>query len=491
MTDVAASGHAGMARPPRVVVIGAGIGGLACAHTIRELAGDALEVVVLEAASRPGGLIRSELHDGYRIEWATNGFLDNAPRTLALVQRLGLGPELEPSSATAAKRFILRGGRMHLLPVRPQDFMRSPLLSLRGRLRVALEPFARPAPAGIDETVHAFAARRIGDEAARILVDAMVSGVFAGDPRTISVASAFPLLVQLEAEHGGLIRGMLAKQRAARRDRRAGRPAAAVGAGPGGRLTSFRDGMETLPRRLAERLGTVVRYDTPVRAMRPATDDVARGAPRFRLELDGEREAVAADGVVVAVPAWTATRLVETLDAPLASELAAIHGAPLVVVALGFDAARLGSPPDGFGFLVPSGEGLAILGCLWDSSIFRFRAAPGRVLMRVMAGGARRPDLVELDDATLVDLVRRDLRRSMGLDVAPELLKVIRHRHGIAQYPPGHGARLARIDTRLAAHPGLELTGFSYRGIAVNRVIEDAEAVARRVVARLAAGAAG
>ena len=243
----------------RIVVIGGGIAGLATAYELRERAArvpGGLEVRLVEAAERLGGNLRTELDAGYRVEWGPNGFLDNVPETLDLVRRLGLEGELCPADAAAARRFLFRNGRLHLLPGGPGSFLACPVLSLGGRLRVLGEPFAAKHPGG-DETVYAFARRRIGAEAAHVLVGAMVSGVFAGDARELSLASCFPKMAEMEAEHGGLVKAMLAKQRArgaARRElaklRARGedapemeRPGGPVG--PAGRLTSFRGGIQT------------------------------------------------------------------------------------------------------------------------------------------------------------------------------------------------------------------------------------------------------
>ncbi len=200
----------------RIVVVGGGIAGLATAYELRERAArvpGGLEVRLVEAAPRLGGNLRTERDGGYRVEWGPNGFLDNVPETLDLVRRLGLAGELCPSDAAAARRFLFRNGRLHLLPGGPGSFLTCPVLSLAGRLRVLGEPFAAKHPGG-DETVYEFARRRIGAEAAHVLVGAMVSGVFAGDARQLSLASCFPKMAEMEAEHGGLVKAMLAKQRA-------------------------------------------------------------------------------------------------------------------------------------------------------------------------------------------------------------------------------------------------------------------------------------
>jgi oxygen-dependent protoporphyrinogen oxidase len=345
-----------------------------------------------------------------------------------------------------------------------------------------MEPFARKAP-GTDETVYDFASRRIGEEAARILVDAMVSGIFAGNTKNLSVASALPLLTKLEAEHGGLIRGMIAKMREARRARLAGGAVKQVDAGPGGNLTSFRDGMETLPQALAAGIPELT-LATAVEAIeqRPG------GGYRVRTNRG---ETIEAPVLVAATPPWVTSGLCRPLDATLADDLAAIPSSPIAVIATGYGADQLPSSLDGFGFLVPRGEGLRLLGCLWDSSIFRFRAPVGKVLLRTMIGGAHDPDVVKLDAKELLAIVRRELAQVLGITAEPEFVRVIQHRRGIPQYPPGHGARLERIDARLAALPGLYLAGYGYRGIAVNRVIEDSVAVSARIAEAMASWAPG
>jgi oxygen-dependent protoporphyrinogen oxidase len=209
---------------------------------------------------------------------------------------------------------------------------------------------------------------------------------------------------------------------------------------------------------------------------------VAARAGGYRVEtLTGE--VLESPELVVAVPPWAAAEILRPLDAGLAYELATIPAAPIAVVATGFSAADLPRPLDGFGFLVPRGEGLRVLGCLWDSSIFRFRAAEGRVLLRTMIGGAHDPAVVALEPDAILAIVRAELRQVLGITAEPDFVRVIRHSHGIPQYVPGHARRLERIANRLAVHRGLHLAGFGYRGVAVNRVLEDANALAERITA--------
>lgn len=483
----------------RIAVVGGGIAGLATALAIADRARQLrhpLELTVLEGAPRVGGNLRSEHDGGYTVEWGPNGFLDNVPATLELVDRVGLRAELQPADASAAKRFLYRGGRLHELPLSPLAFLGCPVLSVAGRLRVLKEPWTRPKPAGLDETVDAFATRHIGAEAARVLVGAMVSGVFAGDSRKLSLASAFPKMAEMEAAHGSLVRAMLARGRERRRAKRRLAELAARGedapelrrpggpAGPGGTLTSFRRGIESFVEALAAALPVPVETGRPVSRLVPAP---LGAAARWRLEAAGGPP-IEADQVVLALPAGSASALAAPFDPGLAATFAEIPTAPLAVVALAFDEAALGRAPHGFGFLAPRGEGLRILGCLWDSSIFPGRAPAGKVLVRAMIGGATDPAAVNLPDAELVAAVRSDLERAMAIEVEPERIWVFRHRQGISQYTVGHGERLASIERALAGWPGLHVTGQSFRGVAMNACVEEARRVAERVLA--GAGAA-
>jgi len=470
-----------MSPRPRVVIVGAGIAGLATAKAVRAEVPEA-EIVVLEARDRTGGNVRTERIDGYLCEAGPDGFLDSAPDTLAFVNGLGLTPRLLPSREAARRRFIFRHECLHEVPLSPTAFLSSSLLSARARLRTACEPFARRAPVH-DESILQFAERHIGRESARILVDSMVSGIFAGDAAELSLKSCFPKMHEMDARYGSLIRAMLAKRRERRMTNGVGAPV--------GRLTSFIDGMESLTRAASASLGDAVRVSRKVSSLRPrrpalGTSPRLVGARSFTVRSEGL--AIEADAVVLAGSAWESAELVTPFDAEAGRLLNGIQTAPLAVLCLGFDEHVLiadRGPLDGFGFLVPRGEGPRILGALWESSIYPGRAPTGKALLRVMIGGATDREAVDLTDQQLVDIVRDDLRRTMGLRVMPEFQHVFRHYRGIPQYTIGHAARLARIEARLREHPGLFLAGNSYRGVSINACIENAPAVARQIAAHL------
>jgi oxygen-dependent protoporphyrinogen oxidase len=456
---------------PEVVIVGGGVSGLAVGFALRQAGVDPGDLLVLEGAPRPGGHIRAEREAGFTVEAGPNGFLDNSPPTLELAERLGLAPRLYPADGSAAVRFLYTRGRLRRIPAGPGGLLTSGLLPLPGALRVFAEPLI-PKGGHPEESVFDFAARRIGRAAAAGLVDAMVSGVFAGDARALELGAAFPKMAAMEAEHGGLVRAMIALKRKRRRE-----GAAATGggpAGPSGHLTSFRDGFEELPLALAASLGPCLRTGAAVEA-------VDRRGDGWVVGLSGGGT-VETRAVVLACPAPRAAALLRAVDPGLAGELGAIPLAGIAVVATGYEGSEVGRDLTGFGFLAPRGQGLRSLGCLWDSSIWPARAPEGRVLLRTMIGGVRDPEAVDLSDEELLGVVAGELERALGLRAAPVFTRVFRHRDGIAQYPPGHTARLGRLRGMLAGLPGLFVSGSSYGGISVNACVAEAPDVARRVL---------
>lgn len=405
----------------RIAVLGAGISGLAVAHRLAK----EHDVTVFEAKDRCGGNIRTEEIDGCRVEWGPNGWLDNEPATLDLARSLGLEARVVRAREAAARRYVWRAGKLRLLPSKPPRFLMSDCLPLNARFRVLLEPFAKPAPKG-DESVYDFAARRIGKTAADVLVDAFVTGVYAGDPRRLSVRSAFPRLKAMETEHGSLLKG-----------------ARGQGFGSRGTLTSMDHGLQVLVDELARRV------------------DVKLKTPWDQIE---QRDF---DRVIATVPAPVAADMADGL---LGRLLRQIPTAPVAVVPLIFDEPL--DVPDAFGFLVPRGQGLRILGATYDSSILPGRAPAGLRLVRVMVGGRRDPEALDLENGALIEAVARDLRTTWGFWKEPRVAKVIRHPLGIAQYERGHGEVLSRLAK--ATPPWLKLLGSSYSGVSINACVKEA-----------------
>lgn len=457
---------------PRVVIVGAGISGLALAYRLGQRRPDA-EVIVLERAGRVGGCIATEQRDEFRVEAGPNGFLDSKPTTLALCRDLGLdGRLVAASTASRRNRFVLLGGRLRVLPGGLLSFLFSGVLSWRAKLRLLTERFRPRRPGDGDESIDAFVRRRVGDEIADTLADAFVTGIYAGDPRLLSVQAAFPRLAGFEREHGSVLRGMAQ----ARRQRRAEAVARGEPAPGPATLWSFREGLGLLVGSLRDRLLRPPLVGVAVRTL------LHRGDEAGPWEVVGEgQQRWRADAVVLTCPAHEQAAQLAGLDADLAAEVAAIPYNRIAVVALGYRGADVPGNLDGFGYLTPQRERRDVLGVQWCSSIFPDRAPPGLVLLRALCGGWQHAEMVDWDEERLLAAVRAELAQVMGITAAPAFHHVVRWQRAIPQYHLGHLERLARVEERLRRYPGLFLGGNAYRGVALNDCVEQAGLLAARV----------
>ena len=443
----------------KISIVGAGISGLATAQAILTRKPDA-EITLFEADQRIGGKVWTESSDdGYLCEGGVNGFLDKIPRTLELCQQAGVSPVR--ADASAQKRYVFSRGELHKLPEKPPEFLKSRLLSVRGRLRVIYETIAGGTD-NPDETLGEFATRRLGKEAYERLIDPMASGVFAGDASKLSLKSCFPRIHEIETEYHSLIRGLIKLQIKAKREGKKNTP----GPGPGGTLTSFTHGMSALTDSLAEQLGPRIRIATAVK-------DISRSANRYQIQLDNDL-AEESDTLILAAPTHVQARLLQAMDSDLAGLLGEIPYPALSVCCFGYRKKQVGQVLDGFGFLIPSKEQRAILGTIVDSNVFPGRAPEDSILLRSMVGGARTPELALLPDEQLISRVRSDLQDIVGLKAEPDFIRIFRHKKAIPQYLVGHAARLKSIDEKLQRHPGLVLTGNAFKGVSLNDCVVNA-----------------
>jgi len=441
----------------RIVVIGGGITGLVAAHRLRASAPDR-EVLLVEGSERCGGHVGSVREEGFVVEAGPNGFLARAsePEPLALVRELGLEGSLIEARDAARRRYVWRHKRLRVAPSSPLSLLSTDALSPAGKLRLAAEPFVRSRSVA-GESVHAFASRRLGREVADALVDPAVSGISAGDSRELEAAAAFPALVEMERAHGSLLRAMMARK----------------GMQPP-QLVSLEGGMGVLTDALWRRLGSAVRLRSRVRW-------IGRADGHWQVFLDsGER--VEAEAVVVATSAAQASTLLSSLDSELAGALSGFPQAGLAVVGMAFRESEMPRPLDGYGYLAAREAGLDTLGVVWESSLFAGRAPAGHVLLRAMLGGARKPEVAELDAPALLDRARRELATVLGVRARPARHWVWRWPNAITQYTRGHLDRVARARALLARHPGLELCGTSYDGVSFTAAIGSAERAAASVL---------
>ena len=438
----------------RIAIIGAGISGLSTAFYLQQARPD-LELLIFDANPEPGGTMHTVERDGFRFEAGGNGFLTSKPDGLDLVKEAGAEHLLLPSSDLARRRFIFTD-RLHRLPETPPAFLSSRLLSLPQKMRVAAEVFIPGKRDESDETLQDFGYRRVGKAFTDVFLDAMTAGIYATTPDRVSVNAAFPLVVRLEREHGGLFRGMIA-----RRKRQAG---------PGGILMSFKGGVGRFIEHLQKTLTADWRLDAPVHGIR--TD----GAGYRVLSSAGEDRV---DQVVVSATAPAGARMLQDLDAELAARLSAIDYSPIAVIGFGYR--HLDHPLEGFGLLTTTAARLPILGVLWDSSIFPDRAPAGGKSLRVMLGGQRNPDLVQQDEDGLVETAREGVRLTMGVTSDPDVVFIKRWENGIPNYPVGHLRAMEELFKHAARYPGLHLNCNAYRGIAMNDCIHNSRVLAETI----------
>jgi oxygen-dependent protoporphyrinogen oxidase len=477
-------------RPLDVVVVGAGISGLAAGF---RLVRAGLRVAVLEASPRPGGALVTEETAGFRFELGPNTVLESDPSLPALIRDCGLDGERLVAAPAARRRWVWHDGRLRALPSGPLAFLLSPLFPPAAKLRLLREPFVRapralpapPPPPGArdggedEETIAAFVRRRLGEAFLERAVGPFVSGVYAGDPERLAVRWATPRIAALEATHGSLVRGMLAslaRRVALARPRVAGEGGGSRGTAPRGAMVSLRGGLEELPRRLAREIGDV-RCGVACRAVR-------HDGQGFVVEHAGG--AVGARQVLLAVPADAAAALLDEASAGRSRLLAELPYAAVAVVAAGYRRQDVAHPLDGFGFLRATGgggAGLRVLGCLFTSSLFPGRAPEGCVTLTAFLGGRTDPEAAAWSDERLAVAVQEDLGRALGVRGEPLARAVRRWPRAIPQYERGHGRFVALQSELEGALPGLHLAGNYLHGISVPDCVRNATALAERVAA--------
>jgi oxygen-dependent protoporphyrinogen oxidase len=452
-----------------VLVVGAGVSGLAIAFDLQRRGHS---VRVLEAAARTGGVIASRRRNGVLYESGPNSTLDTTPLIGELLDAAGIAGERLNASPAAARRYVVRGGRLLALPTSPGAFLATPLFSFGAKLALLREPFIAPGPPDREESVAAFVRRRLGAEFLDYAIEPFVAGVYAGDPERLSLPAAFPRLHALEQRYRSLVRGQILGARERARDREKAKNAASS--------FSFRNGMQTLTDALARALPGL---ETGVRVV-----SLARADDRtftVQGERGGERREARARAVVLAVPADAAAGLVRPLAPAATQALDAIPYAPVAVVASAYRRGDVRHPLDGFGFLCPRKEGRSVLGALFSSSMFDGRAPGDTVLLTTFVGGSRNPELARSGADLIAQAVERELAALLGAG-SPQWHEVIQWPRAIPQYTLGHPGRTAALDRVEAAVPGLFLRANYRGGVSVGDCIKSARAGADAVTAFLA-----
>ncbi len=464
----------------RAIVIGAGITGLSAAHRLAELAPQ-VELAVLEAGPRAGGVLETVRSGGYLIERSADNFITNVSWASDLCRRVGLGAELIATRTEQRGALVVHRGRLERVPAgfmlmapgRLWPLVTTPLLSPWGKLRLLAESLVPRRKVAGDESLASFARRRLGREAFERIVQPLVGGIYAADPEKLSLEATLPRFLEMERKHGSLIRA--ARSSGSGADQHAAESGARYGL-----FATLREGMSSLVERLVERLPAgSLRLNAPVLSLD------RQGATQWSVALESG-ESLVADAVIVAVGAPQAARLLAEVDETAARLLAQIEYAGTSVVSLGYRRGDLAHPLDGFGFVVPAVEKRRILAGSFASIKFDGRAPEGQVLVRVFIGGALQRELAGLTDDRLRQIATEELRDVLRTRAEPLLVDIARWPGSMPQYHLGHMALVAAIEAAAARHPGLALAGNAYHGVGIPHCVHSGELAAERLAKSLA-----
>ncbi len=479
-----------------VAIIGAGITGLTAAFYLKR---KGVPVTVYEASDRVGGSIQSIRAEGYLAEFGPNTILETSPKVAQLVRDAGLASRRLDPDPRASARYVVRYQRPIAMPSSPLGFFTTKLFTRRAKLAILREPFVPPRRDGKEESVAEFVLRRLGQEFLDHAIDALVAGVYAGDPYKLSVSQAFPKLGQLEARYGSLIRGQIFG--AGERKRRG---EIAKDRAP---KFSFDEGLQVLPDTLREHLGEAVRLNTtvtrltemPERRTYPAADGQGAalpdesGAPggwTLHLRERGQQARAEHCAVVCACPAFKLAELeVQSTERLHFNTFAEIRYPPVASVVLGFRREDVAHPCEGFGMLIPKVEGFKILGTIFSSSLFPNRAPAGHLTLTSYVGGERNPELASLPPEKLFALTCEDLRVLLGVRGKPTFQHSVFYPKAIPQYNVGYGRFRGLMTDIEGKAPGLFFAGHYRDGIALSDTIVSGCNVADKVAEYLVSAA--
>jgi oxygen-dependent protoporphyrinogen oxidase len=449
----------------RTAIIGGGISGLTTAYLLKQ---NGVEIKLFEKNLFAGGNIRTESTGGYLLEHGPNSTLDTTPLIDKLLGMLGILDRKIYATEKAKKRYILKGGKLHPLPMGPGGFLRTKLFSASAKLGLLKEPFNKT-KSNEFETIGEFTKRRLGQEFLDYAINPFVAGVFAGDPNKLNVKTAFPKLYELEQEYGSLIGGTF-KSRKARKKRGEESKQSA-------KMFSFKDGLKELSQAIHFEL----------------KDNVLLGADVTRIEkidsiyrvftnTNGTGGSEDFDSLVMSAPAHSVAKLLERFDASLAADLKDVNYPSVAVIMTGFNDNALNFKPDGFGFLIPEKENRRILGSLWSSVIFPGRAPEGHSLFTNFVGGSRSPENYAENDENLLKIVLSELKDIMNINGQPELVKIIRWPEAIPQYGVNYSSVSDKIEKFQNDSHGMFICSNYYKGISVCDCVKNAFAATEKVI---------
>lgn len=455
----------------RIVIIGGGISGLSIAYWLYKANAD---VYVLEKGAEAGGSMESHTDSGFLFDRGPNSGLETTPLLQEMVAGLELQNDFVYASATGNKRYILRDGTLHPLPMSPGLFIKSKLFSTKAKLRLMAEPLVGRSKDGYYQSVAQFVERRLGREFLDYAINPFVSGVYAGRPEDLSVKSSFPKLYELEEEYGGLILGTIRSIR--KRKKRAEKSKQSA------KMFSFRNGMQTLPRAIAAKL-----KDRFI----PLADvqEINKENNKYILSYNnaGTVKQFEADIIINTAPAFVASPLFRKFDPTLSNHLDAVYYPPVMVIYTAFEKSAIRQPLDGFGFLIPEKEKRAFLGAIWSSVLFPGRTTDTTASFTLFAGGARNAQIAGEDKEKVINTALREFREIMGIDELTDPV-YLSHRFwskAIPQYTIGYIEHERYFDEFEKRFPEIILAGNYRGGISVGDCIKNSKLTAEKALSRL------
>jgi oxygen-dependent protoporphyrinogen oxidase len=450
----------------KVVVIGAGISGLTTAHILHKVGYD---VTVLEMNERVGGSIETVVENGQLFDRGPNSALDTTPIIAQLVEELNLKDQFVYANKEGNKRYILRDGELHALPMTPPAFIKTKLFSGKAKLRLMKEPFIGRSTDGYYQSIAEFVTRRLGSEFLDYAINPFVAGVYAGNPEDLSVKSAFPKLYALEEDYGGLIVGTIRSIRKRKKRKEQSKQSA--------KMLSFKDGMQILPKAIAKNLGRRVKLNADVVSIRK-TGDGNYGVTY----KDGKQTlTLLADIVLSTVPAFKAALLFGHFDEKFTDHCNDIYYPPVLVIYLAYNKKDVAQPLDGFGFLVPSKEGKSFLGAIWSSIIFPNRSNEDNAAFTLFVGGSRDPGFADDNEDAVVKRVRNEFEEIMKINGKPVYASTRFWEKAIPQYKLGYVEHENYFDHFEKENKGIIISGNFRGGISVGDCIKNAELVANKI----------
>jgi oxygen-dependent protoporphyrinogen oxidase len=474
----------------RIAIVGGGTAGLAAAYQLEQqrLAGADLDWQLYEASPRLGGLLsttRIDTPEGrFILEDGPDGWVTEKPWARDLAVELGLADQIIPCHEEHRRTLILVDGKLQPMPPRMRMMVPEDLATLEGstlfsdsaRAAYAAElasaaNLKASAPTH-DESVASFVLRHFGQEVLDKIGAPLLSGVFGGDVRTLSVRAVMPAFVKMEQEHGSLIAALQAKSKA-----HGSRP-------PQPAFTSLRNGMGTLaealiatlpPERIhLQREAYSLKREGKLWCLRTSTPaNTAKSKRHFQ-------------HILLATPVHITRHLLTPLDAA-ATALIPTETSSAVLAAFAWPAteAKQIHLPEGFGFLVPHGStDTTLLAATFVDQKYPDRAPTGARILRAFFGGATAEAMMTQPDEAIIAAAHEQLTRILGPLPAPisAMTTVRRWPNSLPQYAVGHLECMAQLDTHIAKLGGLTLLGNGYRGVGVPDLIRDARAAVRTLL---------